>query len=142
MSEGRSGAHGIQGIGAGFVPKVLNTEIYDEVMTVENEEAFVFGKEIAKTEGILVGISSGAAMSAAVKLAKRPENNGKTIVVCFLTAEIAIIRHHCFNKGRNNKSEDLLQIFLDLYKKPLICLSNLFWILKNVSVLQVCLSVK
>ena len=81
LSEGRSGAHGIQGIGAGFVPKVLNTEIYDEVMTVENEDAFAFGKEIAKTEGILVGISSGAAMSAAVKLSQRPENKGKTIVV-------------------------------------------------------------
>lgn len=81
LSEGRSGAHGIQGIGAGFVPKVLNTEIYDEVMTVENEDAFAFGKEIARTEGILVGISSGAAMSAAVKLAQRPENKGKTIVV-------------------------------------------------------------
>ena len=81
LSEGRGGAHGIQGIGAGFVPKVLNTEIYDEVMTVENEDAFAFGKEIAKTEGILVGISSGAAMSAAVKLAQRPENKGKTIVV-------------------------------------------------------------
>ncbi len=81
LSEGRSGAHGIQGIGAGFVPKVLNTEIYDEVMTVENEDAFAFGKEIAKTEGILVGLSSGAAMSAAVKLAQRPENKGKTIVV-------------------------------------------------------------
>lgn len=72
---------GNSGIGAGFVPKVLNTEIYDEVMTVENEDAFAFGKEIAKTEGILVGISSGAAMSAAVKLAQRPENKGKTIVV-------------------------------------------------------------
>ncbi len=81
LSERRSGAHAIQGIGAGFVPKVLNTKIYDEIITIENEEAFKIGKEIAKAEGILVGISSGAAMGAALKLAKRPENKGKTIVV-------------------------------------------------------------
>ncbi len=81
LSERRSGAHTIQGIGAGFVPKVLNTKIYDEIITIENEEAFKIGKEIAKAEGILVGISSGAAMGAALKLAKRPENKGKTIVV-------------------------------------------------------------
>ena len=81
LSEGKSGAHGIQGIGAGFVPEVLNTEIYDEILTVKEEEAFKIGKEIAKTEGILVGISSGAAMSAALKVAQRSENRGKTIVV-------------------------------------------------------------
>lgn len=81
LSEGRSGAHGIQGIGAGFVPKVLNTSIYDEVITVELDDAFATGKLLAKKEGILTGISSGAAMWAAVQVAKRPENKGKTIVV-------------------------------------------------------------
>lgn len=81
LSEGRSGAHKIQGIGAGFVPKVLNTKIYDEVITVENDDAFAAGKMLAKQEGFLVGISSGAAMHAAIQLAKRPENKGKTIVV-------------------------------------------------------------
>lgn len=80
LSEGKSGAHKIQGIGAGFVPDILNTKIYDEILPVENEKAFEFGKEIAKTEGILVGISSGAALYAAIELAKRPENEGKTIV--------------------------------------------------------------
>ncbi len=80
LSEGRAGAHKIQGIGAGFVPDVLNTKIYDEVIAVTNEDAFQTGKEIAKTEGVLVGISSGAALFAAKELAKRPENKGKTIV--------------------------------------------------------------
>lgn len=81
LSEGRSGAHKIQGIGAGFVPDVLNTKIYDEIITVENEDAFAMGKQMGRTEGVLVGISSGAALWAAVRLAKRPENKGKTIVV-------------------------------------------------------------
>ncbi len=81
LSEGRAGAHKIQGIGAGFVPEVLNTEIYDEVLPVSNEDAFATGKALAKTEGILTGISSGAALYAARKLAERPENKGKTIVV-------------------------------------------------------------
>lgn len=81
LSTGVAGAHKIQGIGAGFVPDVLNTKIYDEIITVENEAAFETGKKIGKSEGVLVGISSGAAVWAAVELAKRPENEGKTIVV-------------------------------------------------------------
>ena len=80
LSKGTPGAHKIQGIGAGFVPAVLNTGIYDEVIPVENEAAFATGKKIGKSEGVLVGISSGAAVWAAIELAKRPENKGKTIV--------------------------------------------------------------
>lgn len=81
LSTGVAGAHKIQGIGAGFVPDVLNTEVYDEIITVSNEDAFATGKLIGKSEGVLVGISSGAAAWAAIELAKRPENEGKTIVV-------------------------------------------------------------
>ena len=80
LSKGTAGAHKIQGIGAGFVPDVLDTKIYDEVIAVENEDAFAAGKKVGRAEGVLVGISSGAAVWAAIQLAKRPENKGKTIV--------------------------------------------------------------
>ena len=81
LSQGHGGAHKIQGIGAGFVPKVLDTGIYDEIIPIENEAAFATGKEVGRTEGILVGISSGAALNAAIQVAQREENAGKTIVV-------------------------------------------------------------
>lgn len=81
LSKGTAGPHKIQGIGAGFVPTVLNTGIYDEIITVKNEDAFSAGRELSKAEGLLVGVSSGAALWAATELAKRPENAGKTIVV-------------------------------------------------------------
>jgi cysteine synthase A len=80
LSKGTAGPHKIQGIGAGFVPDTLNTKVYDEIIAVKNEDAFIAGKAIAKAEGVLVGISSGAALHAAIELAKRPENKGKTIV--------------------------------------------------------------
>jgi cysteine synthase A len=80
LSQGTAGSHKIQGIGAGFVPDVLNTAVYDEVITVENDDAFAAGKQVGEKEGVLVGISSGAAVWAAIQLAKRPENKGKTIV--------------------------------------------------------------
>ena len=83
LSTGVAGPHKIQGIGAGFVPKVLDTAVYDEIIPVENDDAFAMGKEVGRNEGVLVGISSGAALWAAVELAKRPENNGKNIVVLF-----------------------------------------------------------
>lgn len=81
LSEGRAGAHGLMGIGAGFVPKILDTEIYDEIITVTTEEAYAASKKTVKTEGILVGITSGAALHAASLVASRPENAGKTVVV-------------------------------------------------------------
>ena len=81
LSKGTAGPHKIQGIGAGFVPSILDTGVYDEIVTVENDDAFACGKELAKTEGFLVGISSGAALYAAMEEAKKPENEGKTIVV-------------------------------------------------------------
>ena len=81
LSGGAAGPHMLQGIGAGFVPEILDTNVYDEIVTVENEKAFEYGKELAKTEGFLVGISSGAALCAAVEQARKPENEGKTIVV-------------------------------------------------------------
>ena len=93
LSTGKGGAHKIQGIGAGFVPETLDTKIYDEIITVENEDAFATGKEMAKTEGILVGISSGAALYAAKELAKREENAGKTMSSYYQMVEIVIYQH-------------------------------------------------
>jgi cysteine synthase A len=81
LSEGRAGAHKIQGIGAGFIPDTLDTKIYNEIITVKNDDAFEAGREIAKSDGVLVGISSGAALWAATQVAKRPESKGKNIVV-------------------------------------------------------------
>jgi cysteine synthase A len=81
LSEGRAGFHKLQGIGSGFVPKVLDTSIYDEIIQVTDENAYETGRELAKVEGLLIGISSGAALWAAAEVAKRPENEGKTIVV-------------------------------------------------------------
>ena len=81
LSTGVAGPHKIQGIGAGFVPDVLDTKVYDEIIPVENDDAFRLGKEMGRSEGVLVGISSGAALWAAIELAKRPENEGKSIVV-------------------------------------------------------------
>jgi len=81
LSEGRAGSHKIQGIGAGFVPKILNTSIYDEIITVKNEDAFETSRKLAKSDGVLVGISSGAALWAATQVALRDESEGKNIVV-------------------------------------------------------------
>lgn len=83
LSTGKSGKHKIQGIGAGFVPQVLNTKIFDEIITVSDDDAFEYGRLVGKSEGVLVGISSGAALAAAIEVARREENNGKTVVVLF-----------------------------------------------------------
>lgn len=99
LSKGNAGPHKIQGIGAGFVPEVLNTEVYDEVIAIENEDAFAEGKTFAVSEGILVGISSGAALKAAAILAKRPENAGKTIVVLLPDSGERYLSTPLFNGG-------------------------------------------
>lgn len=101
LSEGKSGPHTIQGIGAGFVPKILNTGVYDEVIPVSGDDAFAFGRLTGKKEGVLVGISSGAALAAAVQLASRKENEGKNIVVIFPTAETDTFLRRCLPNNEN-----------------------------------------
>lgn len=98
LSKGTPGAHKIQGIGAGFVPDVLNTDIYDEVITIENEDAFAEGNAFATSEGILVGISSGAVLKASSILASQPENKGKTIVVLLPDSGDRYLSTQLFNK--------------------------------------------
>ena len=101
LSTGVAGPHKIQGIGAGFVPEVLNTAIYDEIIPVSNEDAFATGKLIGRQEGVLVGISSGAAAYAAIELAKRPENRGKTIVVLLPDTGDRYLSTPLFDDGEN-----------------------------------------
>ena len=101
LSTGVAGPHKIQGIGAGFVPEVLNTAIYDEIIPVSNEDAFATGKLIGRQEGVLVGISSGAAAYAAIQLAKRPENRGKTIVVLLPDTGDRYLSTPLFDDGEN-----------------------------------------
>ena len=99
LSEGRAGSHKIQGIGAGFAPTVLDTSIYDEIIQVSNEDAFSACRDVAKTEGLLIGISSGAALCAAVQLAKQPENEGKVIVALFLDSGERYLSTQLFSKS-------------------------------------------
>lgn len=106
LSQGRSGAHKIQGIGAGFVPQVLNTGVYDEIIPVSNEDAFATGKMLARTEGILAGISSGAALWAALQLADHPENAGKTIVVLLPDTGDRYLSTPLFAAGETNGSDE------------------------------------
>ena len=101
LSKGTAGAHKIQGIGAGFVPDVLNTGVYDEIIPVSNDDAFATGKLLGKSEGVLVGISSGAALFAAIELAKRPENKGKTIVAVLPDTGLRYLSTNLFNEDFN-----------------------------------------
>ena len=98
LSEGKAGAHQIQGIGAGFVPKTLDTGVYDEIIPVKDNDAFAVGREIARLEGLLVGISAGAALWAATRIADRPENNGKVIVTIFPDTGDRYLSGRCFRK--------------------------------------------
>ena len=120
LSKGVAGAHKIQGIGAGFVPDVLNTDIYDEIIPVSNEDAFATGKMIGRSEGVLVGISSGAATFAAIELAKRPENKGKTIVVSSSPTQATVISRRPFLQTDNHRMK-MTALFLTAKRERGLC---------------------
>ena len=128
LSGGKPGPHGLQGIGAGFIPEILNTEIYDEIVQVENDEAYAASRMLAHKEGVLIGITSGAALHTAIELAKREENAGKTIVAILRIRENDICRHHYlrykFSRKKVIVKYDTLQWLFYGNKDFAVCIKN------------------